>query len=170
MKWLPILFFHCKGNSKWWNCSSSPQFNMGAKCPWDWTVSRSCKPSLWDRVQVTPLSLTSNNFLAGQMSMNSEPFQGSDISVQPLGPATTLVFWDKFCKECFQEWDMHSVKKWWGRRTCRFGFKWIFIRIPPALYPETFLASLYILRPARNPLFEAISLLIPTGPLHYQFL
>jgi hypothetical protein len=34
---------------------------------------------------------------------------------------------------------------------------------------ETFLATRYIQRPVKNPLFEVISLRGPTGPLPYQF-
>jgi hypothetical protein len=36
--------------------------------------------------EYTLLVLTSKNFLARQSYINSEPFQRTDISMQPLGP------------------------------------------------------------------------------------
>src|SRR5215217_7893347 len=46
-----------------------------------------------------------------------------------------------------------------------FGFKIIFIQIPPALHRINLFSSLlHSKRLAKNPLFEVISLLVPTGP------
>jgi hypothetical protein len=36
--------------------------------------------------------LKNKNFLASQMSINTEPFQRTDISTQPLGPASIKMF------------------------------------------------------------------------------
>ena len=54
------------------------------------------------------------------------------------------------------------IKRQLAKQALELRFKWIFIQIPPTLHRRKLFSFQYIHKLAKNPLFEVISLLIPT--------